>query len=106
VNVRHLMHLVAGLCLCPAGAVHAETIDARFNCDGGKSIDAAFDNGPKPSVRLSLSDGRHLILPQARSGSGARYANGDESIVFWNKGDTAVIEESGRTTYRDCVARR
>jgi membrane-bound inhibitor of C-type lysozyme len=96
VNVQHVMHTVAGLCLCMAGALHAETIHARFDCDGGESIEAAFDNGPKPSVEL----------PQALSASGARYANGDESIVFWNKGDTAVIEESGRTTYRDCVAKK
>jgi membrane-bound inhibitor of C-type lysozyme len=89
-----------------AGALHAETIHARFDCDGGESIEAAFDNGPKPSVELALSDGRRWILPQALSASGARYANGDESIVFWNKGNTAFIEEGGRTTYRDCVATR
>lgn len=100
------MHVVAGLCVCAAGGLHAETIHARFNCDAGKSIEAAFDNGPKPSVHLSLSDGRRLMLPQALSASGARYANGDESIVFWNKGDTAFIEEGGRTTYGDCVAKR
>jgi membrane-bound inhibitor of C-type lysozyme len=29
------------------------------------------------------------------SGSGARYANADESFVFWNKGDTAFITEGG-----------
>jgi membrane-bound inhibitor of C-type lysozyme len=106
VNVQHVRHAVAGLCLCMAGAVHAETIHARFDCDGGKSIEAAFDNGPKPSVELALSDGRRWVLPQALSASGARYANGDESIVFWNKGNTAFIEEGGRTTYRDCVAKR
>jgi membrane-bound inhibitor of C-type lysozyme len=40
------------------------------------------------------------------SGSGARYANKDESFVFWNKGDTAFITEgaSGEETYSDCVA--
>ena len=27
------------------------------------------------------------------SGSGARYANKDESFVFWNKGNTAFITE-------------
>ena len=105
-NVRHVVQVVAGLCLCMAGALHAETIHATFVCHEGKSIEAAFDNGPKPSARLSLSDGRHLMLPQARSGSGARYANGDESVVFWNKGNTAFIEEGGRTTYRECVAKR
>ena len=105
-NVRYVMPAGAWLCLCAAGALHAETIHARFDCDGDKSIEAAFDNGPKPSVELSLSDGHRWVLPQALSASGARYANGDDSIVFWNKGNTAFIEEGGRTTYRECVAKR
>ena len=56
---------------------------------------------------LKLSDGRSLSLPQVLSGSGARYANKDESFVFWNKGDTAFITEgaSGEETYSDCVAK-
>jgi len=86
-----------------AGA--AKTIKAKFACPGGKSIDATFVNGPSSSVRLVLSDGRNLTLPQAMSASGARYANKDESIVFWNKGDTAFLEENGRTTYEGCTAR-
>jgi membrane-bound inhibitor of C-type lysozyme len=105
-SVRHAMHVVALLCVCTAGALHAETIHAIFECEAGKSIEAAFDNGPKPGVRLSLSDGRRWMLPQAPSASGARYANGDESIVFWNKGNTAFIEEGGRTTYQGCVAKK
>jgi membrane-bound inhibitor of C-type lysozyme len=56
-------------------------------------------------VRLALSDGRKVTLPQAMSGSGARYANADESIVFWNKGNTAFIEEKGKTTYEGCATR-
>ena len=96
---------VAAAWLGFASHVHAEAISATFRCDGGSTIAAIFDNAPKASVRLSLSDGRHWLLPQARSGSGARYANDDESIVFWNKGDTAFIEEGGRTTYRDCIAK-
>ena len=100
-----LAFLVAALAL-GGEVVHAETIRARFNCDDHKSLDATFDNGTKPNVRLSLSDGRRGVLPQARSGSGARYANDDERIVFWNKGDTAFIEENGSTTYHGCVAKQ
>jgi membrane-bound inhibitor of C-type lysozyme len=38
------------------------------------------------------------------SGSGARYANSDETFVFWNKGDTAFITEgNGKETYSGCV---
>lgn len=82
------------------------TIRAMFACSEGKSIDATFHNGKQSSVDLVLSGGRTLTLPQARSGSGARYANRDESIVFWNKGDTAFLEEKGKTTYADCATRK
>src|SRR5581483_12293852 len=34
--------------------------------------------------------------------SGARYANADESFIFWNKGTTAFITENGQTTYANC----
>jgi membrane-bound inhibitor of C-type lysozyme len=47
-----------------------------------------------------------MELPQVISGSGARYANADESFVFWNKGDTAFVTEGSddNMTYKDCVA--
>jgi len=83
-----------------------DVIRAAFACEGGRAIDAEFDNAPKPLVRLGLSDGRAMALPQALSASGARYANADESIVFWNKGDTAFLEEGGKTTFAGCVVKR
>src|SRR3954452_14575040 len=78
------------------------TAKAKFACAGGKSIMAAFYSD---SVELKLSDGRRLKVPQAMSGSGARYANADESFVFWNKGDTAFITEgkAGKETYSGCT---
>lgn len=78
---------------------------ATFSCEQGKTIGAVFYNA---KVDLTLSDGRKLSLPQAISASGARYANTDESFVFWNKGNTAFISE-GKTepqqqTYTNCVS--
>lgn len=75
-------------------------IKAVFNCADGKSIQTEFS---KEQVKLTLSDGRTWVLPSAISGSGARYANADETQVFWNKGNTAFIEENGQTTFQDCV---
>src|SRR5262249_37165929 len=79
---------------------------AAFSCDQGKTIGATFYNN---KVDLVLSDGRKLSLPQTISGSGARYANADETFVFWNKGNTAFIEEGNTNvdnppqTYSNCV---
>ena len=75
-----------------------------FECDAGKTIDATFY---KSDVSLVLSDGRKMSLPQTVSASGARYANQDESLVFWNKGNTAFVTEGGATgvqTYSNCAA--
>lgn len=80
-------------------------IVASFTCAGGKKIAATFVNGKSSSVQLALSDGRRMTLPQARSASGARYANTGETIVFWNKGNTAFMEEKGKTTYANCVTK-
>jgi membrane-bound inhibitor of C-type lysozyme len=78
------------------------TISAVFSCDGGRSIHAVFRTGAQSSVVLTLSDGRQVTLPQSVSGSGARYANADESFVFWNKGRTAFVTEGGKQTYAGC----
>ena len=94
------------VCLLAARA-HAQDSDpvstATFVCADDKSIVAKFY---ADEVALTLSDGRGLALPQVISGSGARYANGDESIVFWNKGNTAFLTEGSddNMTYKDCVA--
>ena len=83
----------------------AKRIVAKFACAAGKSIDATFINGKSNSVQLVLSDRRKMTLPQSVSGSGARYANSAETIVFWNKGDTASMQERGKTTYAACVTK-
>lgn len=75
---------------------------AVFACKDDKSIDATFF---ADRVDLKLSDGRTLSLPQTMSGSGIRYANADETFVFWSKGDTAFITEGAdeTETFSDCV---
>jgi hypothetical protein len=96
--------------------VQTQGIHALFACAGGKTADATFYRGssvppaqagmpptPTGSVHLVLSDGRDMILPQTLSADGGRYANSDESIVFWNKGNGAFIQENGTTTFANCV---
>jgi membrane-bound inhibitor of C-type lysozyme len=78
-----------------------------FSCDGGKSITAAFDLSTNGGVKLALSDGRNLSLSHVISADGARYANADQSIVFWNVGNTASVAEGAGagavTTYANCI---
>jgi membrane-bound inhibitor of C-type lysozyme len=86
----------------PASSPFSTPITALFTCENGKTIAAVFFDS---SVELTLSDGRHLTLPRARSADGARYANSDESFVFWNVGDTAFIQENGTEMYSGCVTK-
>src|SRR3989344_7189992 len=84
----------------PAHEVLAEWAGVLCECGGEKVLKAEF---LEEKVNLVLSDGRQLSLPQTASSTegGARYANTNESFVFWNKGDTAFIEENGARTYTD-----
>lgn len=64
--------------------------DVTYECENGGSAHAVFY---ADKVTLMLSDGRTYNLPHVISGSGARYANDDESFVFWEKGPTVSITE-------------
>lgn len=83
-------------------------VSARFYCPKNLTIDANFYyNSMKNSyVSLIFSDQRKYNLTQVISASGARYANSDESFVFWNKGDNAFIMENGVTTIDNCTTKK
>ena len=87
-----------------------------YLCAQGKTIVADYYEGqpaaqpapgeppiPTGDVSLALSDGRSISLPRTISGDGMRYANADESVIFWSKGDTAFVMESGAETFSACV---
>lgn len=74
---------------------------AVFNCSDDKSFHAVFFDD---KAELNLSDGRSVLLLRAMSASGIRYTNADESLVFWNKGNTAFIQEGEISTYDNCLA--
>jgi membrane-bound inhibitor of C-type lysozyme len=91
--------LAAAASAAPAASVVAKV---RYACADDKTIDATYFSN---SVDIVLSDGRSMSLPQTMSGSGTRYANADESFVFWSKGNTAFATEGDpdKPTYADCV---
>lgn len=75
----------------------ADTVHAGFRC-GDLLVGAVFDNAAG-NVTLSIS-GRRIVLPQAVSASGARYAD-DDGNEFWNKGDEATLALAGAS--HDCA---
>lgn len=86
------------------GTQNPQAIVASFICSGDKSIVAGFAEG---KVAVQLSDGRALLLLQTQAASGARFANEDESVIFWNKGNTAFVTEgkdaAAKETYSGCI---
>ncbi len=88
-----------------------------YSCKGGKVIVAAYTEGatkpaaspdmpptPGGSVALTLSDGRSMTLAQTISADGVRYANPDDSFVFWSKGNGAlVLENNEEKSYIGCI---
>ncbi len=86
---------------------------AQYVCREGGSFEATFvvpesasvtDTSGR-SVDLLFENGDTLSLIQAESGSGARYANADESRVFWAKGNGALVLIDGEEkTHIGCMA--
>lgn len=89
---------------------------ATFICQEKKLIEVGFfeDINREPSTstpplppgvaRVAFTDGRSFELPQTVSADGARYANEDESFVFWNKGNGVMVQEHGaEKEYKGCV---
>jgi membrane-bound inhibitor of C-type lysozyme len=93
--------LVLAAAALPAAADDAPPEKVNYACAGSKTIVATYH---ADQVDLALSDGRSFTLPQVMSGSGTRYANKDESLVFWSKGDDAFLTEGDpeKPTYADC----
>ncbi len=75
-----------------------------YACDGGKQIQALYMDA---KVHVATSDGKDLLLPQTRSADGGRYANSNESFIFWSKGNGAFVMQTvsgvSTTTYANCT---
>lgn len=65
---------------------------AKYMSEDGTLVSASFNN-TNNTVTFSLPDLGTVTLPQAMSASGARYANTDESLVFWeHQGELRITQ--------------
>lgn len=97
----------AALLFVPALSMAADEgviAEVDYACADGKTIAATYY---ADKVDLVLGDGRTMTLGQTMSASGIRYANADESFVFWSKGDDAFATEGDdeNPSYADCVGK-
>ncbi|MFA6602161.1 MAG: META domain-containing protein [Candidatus Paceibacterota bacterium] len=74
-------------------------VSAVFYSSSGQRVNAVFSEG---KVDLGGSFGS-ITLKQVISASGARYANDDESFVFWNKGNDVTIYQNGKVIFQGFV---
>lgn len=87
----------------PAAAAPGALPPVVYVSASGERLTAVFDNAAR-TVRVTLPGGREVTLPQALSGSGARYSDGKET--FWEHhgdgtysvGDQVVFEGKAMDT--------
>ncbi|MBP9711340.1 MAG: MliC family protein [Candidatus Pacebacteria bacterium] len=110
-----VLAVAAGAYWYGVGTSRSVVADVAYVCTEGKTIHATYYEGkkievapgeqpvPTGSVDVVLSDGRSMTLPQTLSASGIRYANQDESLIFWSKGSGAFVVEGDAETYSGCT---
>ncbi len=64
-----------------------------------ETVNATFDNTAN-TVNFTEKAVGTVTLPRALSGSGARYANRDESLVFWEHQGVLTITKNGKTVFQ------
>jgi membrane-bound inhibitor of C-type lysozyme len=83
----------------PAGTIIGPL---EYRCEGGQGFTVEFDN--QAHHALLTMNGQTLKLPQALSGSGARYSDGRTTL--WIKGDGGFVEVDGQIILKDCKVRK
>jgi membrane-bound inhibitor of C-type lysozyme len=83
----------------PAAAAHKTF---AYQCEGGQSFTVEFIDNAK--FALFTLNGKTLKLPQAISGSGARYSDGHTTL--WIKGDGAFVMEGDKIVIKGCKVKK
>lgn len=91
----------------------------EYVCDGDKKVSTSFYQGPEAprpepgeipvsndSVDVAFDNGSKMSLRHVVSASGARFANEDESFVFWTRGYDAFVMKNDEidTEYENCTS--
>jgi membrane-bound inhibitor of C-type lysozyme len=96
--IRHLVN--SANYSCSQGGISAQYYEGESQSPTYSDLPPT----PSGSVVLVLSDGRSIDLAQTISADGARYANENETIVFWDKGNGAIFTENGQQTFTGCIS--
>jgi membrane-bound inhibitor of C-type lysozyme len=91
--------LAVSLCSCVTNSQEKiPTVDigqpVYYKSDNGERFEAKYgslSDGTLHFVKVKMPDGREYTLPQAISGSGARYTD-DREIVWWEHQGTVQVD--------------
>ena len=68
-------------------------VQARYECEGGKTLNATFTNGEEVSIAV---EGQTFNIARAEATSSAKYESKAEGVSFWSKGiDALFIAKTG-----------
>ena len=106
--VRAGLSMAVLLFSAAAGSCQYETKDSETVHYDGEPVVYSAEDGASFRVHfaddtehvLLILNGERYPLERTISASGARYANEDESIVYWNKGKSAFVEVDGEIVLR------
>jgi len=73
-----------------------------FACPNDYQFTIIYLGEETEEALLQLPTETHRVSV-ARSGSGARYTNEDESVVFWEHQGEAMIEKNGEVVREQCI---
>ena len=96
--------LVAALAAAAPACAAPEVIGITFRCERGVEIPVTFVIAADGSVAVLTVEGRQIALPQAVSGSGARYAGAQ--YIWWTSGSgvtLANLMEGGEDSPTQCT---
>jgi membrane-bound inhibitor of C-type lysozyme len=98
-----LMRLILIAMVLVGPVSSALATEASYRCADGTAVKAVFSTpGATGSMQLTFSrQAKPVVLPQALSADGGRYADGD--MEFWIKGKTARLTRAGTGT--DCTTK-
>lgn len=91
-------------CSASVTSLLADRADAvRFSCPNDYQFTMIYLGEENKEALLQLPAAETYRVSAARSGSGARYTNADESVVFWEHQGEALIEKDDEVVREHCV---
>jgi len=82
------MFLFIAVLLMLSACEQSTVIQARYECDGGKVLNATFTDGKEVAI---VVDGQTFRINRAEAASGTMYESESEGVSFWSKGIDALF---------------